>query len=71
MEDFLSGPKVKIKPFNAGGAVKIPGQGARAHVPHNQKKKKKNTNQNPKHKNQKQHYNRFNNYFLKMVQIKK
>ena len=38
MEDFPGGPVVKNSPFNEGGAVKIPGQGAKS--PRDSKPKK-------------------------------
>ena len=41
MEDFPGGPKVKNSPFNAGSAVKIPGQGAKSPRTSQPKKKKK------------------------------
>ena len=41
MDDFPGGPVVKNSPFNEGGAVKIPGQGAKS--PRDSQPKKKKT----------------------------
>ena len=54
MGDFPGGTVVKNSPFNAGGSVKIPGQGAKSPRASQTTPAKKN----PKHKNQKQYCNK-------------
>ena len=55
--EFPGGPVGKRSPSSAGGVGLIPGQGAKIHMPHGQKKKKQ------KKKKRKKYCNRFNKDF--------